>query len=295
MSEEKKGQSENIENQNIFENNQEISDQILPQENNNEENIETKEDFEEKEEKKEEKKKWYALYTQSNLEIRAKENLLRMLELHNMKHLVDEVLVPAEEKVVIKALGKEKYRVSLKGANREIEVQGKKGTTKFIIEDGKVKVVESVEGDEQCVQHSPIYKPGQKIQCKENRTEARIVLENKVFPGYLLIKAELNDDLIDLIKKTPYIIGFVSAGGVPVPLDEKDVMKVLNQIQKGAPKVKKLLFQKGDKVRVIEGPFMNFTGVVDQVIPEKEKLIVLVTIFGRLTPVELSFSQVEKI
>ncbi len=253
------------------------------------------EEKEEKEEKKEEKKKWYALYTQSNLEIRAKENLLRMLELHNMKHLVDEVLVPAEEKVVIKALGKEKYRVSLKGANRELVVHGKKGDTVFVIEDGKVRVAESVEGDEACVQHSPISKPGQKIQCKENRTEAKIVLENKVFPGYLLIKAELNDDLIDLIKKTPYIIGFVSAGGVPVPLDEKDVMKVLNQIQKGAPKVKKLLFQKGDKVRVIEGPFMNFTGVVDQVIPEKEKLIVLVTIFGRSTPVELSFSQVEKI
>jgi len=274
MSEEKKEQLENKENQ----------QELEKEETQENENIE-----------KEEKKKWYALYTQSNLEIRAKENLLKMLELHNMKHLVDEVLVPAEEKVVIKALGKEKYRVSLKGANRELVVRGKKGDTVFLVEDGKVRVLESVEGDEQCVSHSPIFKPGQKIQCKENRTEARIILENKVFPGYLLIKAELNDDLIDLIKKTPYIIGFVSAGGVPVPLDEKDIMKVLNQIQKGAPKVKKLLFQRGDKVRVIEGPFMNFIGVVDQVIPEKEKLIVLVTIFGRETPVELSFSQVEKI
>ncbi|NPA58060.1 MAG: transcription termination/antitermination factor NusG [Aquificae bacterium] len=246
-------------------------------------------------EKKEDKKKWYALYTQSNLEIRAKENLIRMLELNNMNHLVDKVLVPAEEKVVIKALGKEKYRLSLKGANREIDVMGKKGVTKFSIEDGKVKVLESVEGDEQCVNHSPIFKPGQKIQCKENKTEARIVLENKIFPGYLLIKAELNDDLIDLIKKTPYIIGFVSAGGVPVPLDEKDIQKVLGQIEKGAPKVKRLLFQKGDQVRVIEGPFMNFTGTVEEVIPEKEKLIVSISIFGRSTPVELEFSQVEKI
>ncbi|SNZ10873.1 transcription antitermination protein nusG [Persephonella hydrogeniphila] len=257
--------------------------------------LENKEQEEKKEELKEEKKKWYALYTQSNLEIRAKENLLRMLELNNMKHLVEKVLVPAEEKVVIKALGKEKYRLSLKGANREIEVMGKKGITKFIIEDGKVRVAESVEGDEQCVNHSPIYKPGQKIQCKENKTEARIILENKIFPGYLLIKAELNDDLIDLIKKTPYIIGFVSAGGVPVPLDEKDIQKVLGQIEKGAPKVKKLLFQRGDQVRVIEGPFMNFTGTVEEVIPDKEKLIVSISIFGRSTPVELEFSQVEKI
>ncbi len=250
---------------------------------------------ESQQEKQEDKKKWYALYTQSNLEIRAKENLLRMLELNNMKDLVEKVLVPAEEKVVIKSMGKEKYRLSLKGANREIEVMGKKGITKFVIEDGKVKVAESVEGDEQCVQHSPIYKPGQKIQCKENKTEAKIILENKIFPGYLLIKAELNDDLIDLIKKTPYIIGFVSAGGVPVPLDEKDIQKVLGQIEKGAPKVKKLLFQKGDQVRVIEGPFMNFTGTVEEVIPDKEKLIVSISIFGRSTPVELEFSQVEKI
>ncbi len=250
---------------------------------------------EESKEKSENEKKWYALYTQSNLEVRAKENLLKQLELNNMKDLVDEVVVPAEEKVVIKALGKEKYKLSLKGSNREIEVQGKKGVTKFLIEDGKVRVLESVEGDEACVNHSPISKPGQKIQCKENKTEARIVLENKIFPGYLLIKAKLTDELIDLIKKTPYIIGFVSAGGVPVPLSEEEVKRVLGQIQKGAPKIKKLLFAPGDKVRVIEGPFMNFTGVVEKVIPEKEKLIVSISIFGRSTPVELEFSQVEKI
>jgi len=247
------------------------------------------------EEKSQEEKKWYALYTQSNLEIKAKENLLKMLELNNMRELVDEVLVPAEEKVVIKALGKEKYKLSLKGADREIEVLGKKGITKFKIENGKVKVIESVEGDEQCVNHSPIYKPGQKITCKENKTEVRIVLENKMYPGYILIKAKLTDELIDLIKKTPFIVGFVSAGGRPVPLDEKDVEKIKEQMEKGAPAAKKLMFTKGDQVRVIEGPFMNFTGTVEEVIPEKEKLIVSITIFGRSTPVELEFSQVEKI
>ncbi len=247
-----------------------------------------------KQEEKEEKK-WYALYTQSNLEVRAKENLIKQLELNNMKDLVNEVIVPAEEKVVIKALGKEKYKLSLKASNRELEVQGKKGITKFLIEEGSVRVLESVEGDEACVQHSPISKPGQKIQCKENKTEARIVLENKIFPGYLLIKAKLTDELIDLIKKTPYIIGFVSAGGMPVPLEEKEIQRVLGQIQKGAPKVKKLLYSQGDKVRVIEGPFMNFAGVVEKVIPDKEKLVVNISIFGRSTPVELEFSQVEKI
>lgn len=242
-----------------------------------------------------EEKRWYALYTQSNLEIRAKENFLKNLELNNLKDLVDEVIVPAEEKVVIKSQGKERYKLSLKGPSREIEVQGKKGITKFLIEDASVRVLESVEGDEGCVSHSPISKPGQKISCKENKTEAKIVLENKMFPGYILIKAKLTDELIDLVKKTSFLTGFVSAGGMPVPLRESDVMKVLGQIQKGAPKVKKLLFTKGDNIRVIQGPFMNFNGVVEEVFPDKEKLVALITIFGRATPVELEFSQVEKI
>ncbi|MEJ5172588.1 MAG: transcription termination/antitermination protein NusG [Hydrogenothermaceae bacterium] len=255
----------------------------------------TEENTVQSQEETKEEKRWYALYTQSNLEIRAKENFIKNLQLNNLSHLVDEVIVPAEEKVVIKSQGKERYRLSLKGFNREIEVQGKKGITKFAIEDGSVRVVESVEGDEACVSHSPISKPGQKITCKENKTEAKIVLENKIFPGYILIKAKLTDDLIDLVKKTPFLTGFVSAGGMPVPLKESDVMKVLGQIQKGAPKVKKLLFTKGDNIRVIQGPFMNFTGVVEEVFPDKEKLIALITIFGRATPVELEFSQVEKI
>ncbi|MEZ0323674.1 MAG: transcription termination/antitermination protein NusG [Hydrogenothermaceae bacterium] len=242
-----------------------------------------------------EEKKWYALYTQSNLEIKAKENFIKNLQLNDLSYLVDEVIVPAEEKVVIKSQGKERYRLSLKGFNREIEVQGKKGITKFAIEDGSVRVIESVQGDEACVSHSPISKPGQKITCKENKTEAKIVLENKIFPGYILIKAKLTDDLIDIVKKTPFLTGFVSAGGMPVPLKESDVMRVLGQIQKGAPKVKKLLFAKGDNIRVIQGPFMNFTGVVEEVFPDKEKLTALITIFGRATPVELEFSQVEKI
>jgi hypothetical protein len=77
-------------------------------------------------------KKWYALYTQSNLEIRAKENFVKNLKLNNLEHLVDEVIVPAEEKVVLKSQGKERYRLSLKGPNRVIEVQGKKGLQSFL-------------------------------------------------------------------------------------------------------------------------------------------------------------------
>lgn len=262
---------------------------------NNENELVREESLANLEETGKEEKKWYALYTQSNLEIKAKENFIKNLQLNNLSQLVEDVIVPAEEKVIIKVQNKERFRLSLKGSNRSIEVHGKKGLTKFAIEDGTVRVVESVEGDEGCVSHSPISKPGQKITCKENKTEAKIILENKIFPGYILIKAKLTDDLIDLVKKTPFLTGFVSAGGMPVPLKEADIMRVLGQIQKGAPKVRKLLFAKGDNVRVIQGPFMNFTGVVDEVFADKEKLIALITIFGRATPVELEFSQVEKI
>ena len=240
-----------------------------------------------------EEKQWYALQVEAGKEVAARENLLKVLELEGLTDLVEQVVVPAEERVVIKAQGKEKYRLSLKGNNREISVLGKKGVTTFRIEDGKVRVVESVEGDD-CLQAPPISKPGQKLVCRDNKTEAKIILDNKMFPGYILIKAHMNDKLLRAIEKTPHIYRPVLSGGKLVPLKEEEVNRILEQVQKGR-KVKKVEFEKGDQVRVIEGPFMNFTGKVEEVHPEREKLTVLVSIFGRLTPVELDFNQVEKI
>jgi len=238
-------------------------------------------------------KKWYALQVEPGKENEAKENLLKVLELEGLKDLVDEVIVPAEEKVVIRAQGKEKYRLSLKGNARDISVLGKKGVTTFRIENGKVKVVESVEGDT-CVNAPPISKPGQKITCKENKTEAKIILDNKIFPGYILIKAHMNDKLLMAIEKTPHVFRPGMVGGKPVPLKEEEVQNNLNQIKRGV-RPSKVEFEKGDQVRVIEGPFMNFTGTVEEVHPEKRKLTVMISIFGRMTPVELDFDQVEKI
>ena len=91
--------------------------------------------------------KWYALQVEAGKEATARENLLKVLELEGLLHQVEDVVVPAEEKVVIKTMGKEKYRLSLRGNNRDISVLGKKGVTTFRIENGEVKVVESVEGD----------------------------------------------------------------------------------------------------------------------------------------------------
>jgi len=237
--------------------------------------------------------KWYAVQVEAGKEATARENLLKVLELEGLLHQVEDVVVPAEEKVVIKTMGKEKYRLSLRGNNRDISVLGKKGVTTFRIENGEVKVVESVEGD-LCVEAPPISKPGQKITCKENKTEAKIILESKMFPGYLLIKAIMNDALMRAIEKTPHVYKPVLVGGRVAPLDEKEVERIIAFVKKGVKPVR-ILFEKGDQVRVIEGPFMNFTGKVEEVHPEKEKVVVLVSIFGRLTPVELDYSQVEKL
>ncbi len=237
--------------------------------------------------------KWYALQVEAGKEATARENFLKVLELENLLDHVEDVVVPAEEKVVIKTMGKEKYRLSLRGNNRDISVLGKKGVTTFRIENGEVKVIESVEGD-LCVEAPPISKPGQKISCKENKTEAKIILESKMFPGYLLIKAKMDDKLLRAIEKTPHVYKPVLVGGRVAPLDEKEVERIIAFVKKGVKPVK-ILFEKGDQVRVIEGPFMNFTGTVEEVHPEKEKVVVLVSIFGRLTPVELDYSQVEKL
>ncbi|MEJ5338065.1 MAG: transcription termination/antitermination protein NusG [Aquificaceae bacterium] len=237
--------------------------------------------------------KWYALQVEAGKEATARENLLKVLELEGLLQQVEDVIVPAEEKVVIKTMGKEKYRLSLLGNNRDISVLGKKGVTTFRIENGEVRVVESVEGDI-CVEAPPISKPGQKITCKENKTEAKVILESKMFPGYLLIKAVMNDALMRAIEKTPHVYKPVLVGGRVAPLDEKEVERIIAFVKKGVKPVR-VLFEKGDQVRVIEGPFMNFTGTVEEVHPEKEKVVVLVSIFGRLTPVELDYSQVEKL
>ncbi len=118
----------------------------------------------------------------------------------------------------------------------------------------------------------------------------------KFFPGYILVKMILNDDSWHLVHSTPKISGFV--GGqktMPSTVPEEEVQRITTQITEGKFKPKpKVSFEKGESVRVIEGPFSNFNGVVDEVRPEKGKVRVLVSIFGRSTPVELEFVQVEK-
>ena len=246
----------------------------------------------------EQRKEWYALQVEAGKEFIGKENLLQLLKQEGLEHLVEEIVVPAEEKVVIKTLGKEKYRLPLrvpgKDTNREIDVLGKFGITTFVITpEGEVYVKESVEGDT-CQEVPPISKPGQKIQCKKNKTEAKIILDNRVFPGYIFLKGIMNDKLLRVIEKTPHVYKPIIVGGKAVSIPEEQVQAILEKVRKGV-KLKKIPFQKGEQVRIIEGPFMGFTGTVEEVIPEREKVVVIVSIFGRPTPVELDYTQVEKL
>ena len=124
----------------------------------------------------------------------------------------------------------------------------------------------------------------------EKRTSKR-----KYFPGYILVRMELNDETWHVVRGTPKITGFVGGDKTPPPISEEEVARMTEQIKEGAAKPKpKILFDEGENVRVIDGPFANFSGYVDEVMTEKEKLRVMVHVFGRATPVVLDYTNVEK-
>ncbi len=125
----------------------------------------------------------------------------------------------------------------------------------------------------------------------ERRSSSR-----KFYPGYIVVQMELNDETWHLVRHTPKVTGFIGSKDKPIPLTDQEAEAIIQQMEEGAQKPKpKYQFEKGDEVRVIDGPFASFNGIVDQVIPEKGKVRVLVSIFGRSTPVELDFMQVNRI
>ncbi|MGQ9675877.1 MAG: transcription termination/antitermination protein NusG [Chloroflexota bacterium] len=122
----------------------------------------------------------------------------------------------------------------------------------------------------------------------------RRTVQRKIFPGYVLVEMIMSDDSWYVVRNTPGVTGFVGSGTKPIPLQEDEVKTILKQMRAEAPKVK-VTFNKGQGVRIIDGPFADFTGVVDDINHEKGKVRVLVSFFGRETPVELDFLQVEKL
>jgi len=130
----------------------------------------------------------------------------------------------------------------------------------------------------------------------ELRGGKKVTSKRMLYPGYVLVQMEMNDELWHAVKATPRVTGFVGGGTTPVPLTADEVNSVLYRQASSAERPRpKLSFEKGENVRIIDGPFNNFSGKVDEVNPERNTLRVLVTIFGRATPVELDFLQVEKV
>lgn len=130
----------------------------------------------------------------------------------------------------------------------------------------------------------------------ELRNGKKVTSKRLLYPGYVMVQMAMDDDLWHQIKNTPRVTGFVGGGNTPVPLSEEEVHAVFNRQAAAAERPRpKLTFEKNETVRIIDGPFSNFQGKVDEVNPERNTLRVLVTIFGRSTPVELDFLQVEKV
>jgi transcriptional antiterminator NusG len=124
----------------------------------------------------------------------------------------------------------------------------------------------------------------------------KVVSTKRSYPGYILVEMEMNDENWHIIRETPKVTGFVGSGKQPTPLNKDEVKQIVEHMETTSEKPKpKHSFEKGEAVRIIDGPFFNFNGIVEEVNQERNTLKVLVTIFGRSTPVELEFLQVEKI
>ena len=130
----------------------------------------------------------------------------------------------------------------------------------------------------------------------EVKRGVRVNTERKIFPGYILIKMNLNDDTWHIIKTTPKLSGFLGNKGKPIPISNSEAQRISQQVVDGVEKARPaIMYDVGEQVKVIDGPFASFNGEIEQIDEEKARLRVAVSIFGRSTPVDLDYSQVEKV
>lgn len=133
------------------------------------------------------------------------------------------------------------------------------------------------------------------VEVPEVKKGKKIISEKKIIPGYILIKMDMNENSWHLVKKVPKVGGFLGSALMPRPVSEAEIKKLMNSVESGFAKFDKISYEIGQVVKVIDGPFESFTGVVEELDLEKSRMRVSVTIFGRETPLDLEFNQVEKI
>lgn len=160
------------------------------------------------------------------------------------------------------------------------------------------KVAQTIK--EQAVQHTltdqikEVIVPVEEVV--EMRRGKKVSAERKFFPGYVLVNMELNDETWHLVKNTPKVTGFLGGGGKPHPISDSEAENIFRQVKEGIDHPKNTIsFEIGESVKVIDGPFDSFVGIVEEIDDEKSKVKVSVSIFGRATPVELEYTQVEKV
>ena len=158
----------------------------------------------------------------------------------------------------------------------------------------KINLEERIKALEQEAYFGHILVPTEQvIELKKGRKKTS---SRKFYPGYILVQMALNDDTWHTVRNTAKVTGFVGGGSMPSPIPDEEAERIILQMEEGVSRPKpKYQFEEGDEVRVVDGPFSNFQGIVEEVKPDKEKMRVLITIFGRATPVELDFIQVNKI
>lgn len=244
---------------------------------------------------------WYVLHTYSGHENKVKMNLEQRIRAMGMMDSLYHVVFSVGLEFIddlnngkVPELLIQKFREAGIKISENSSVSVQEHDSRWLLSDNKQTYIIRKDGELLNVYASQIIVPTQEvIEIKDGKKR---VTTKTSFPGYVLVKMDLNDDLWYIVKNTPGVMGFVGTSTHPTPLDDQEVESII----KGKPREteesakRSFEFTIGDKIKVVDGPFTGFSGIVDDINEEKNKLKIMISIFGRSTPVELEFFQVEK-